>query len=110
MYRRDGTGNIKDVISHTDIELGRSKYGGRLHCHTLLEIEHKTRVQVDTEAIKETLKAFMPTVKNPWVWVRFVMDHQKSILKYIRKEEPVRRGDVTEMINTLRIDDDDDDF
>lgn len=86
-----------DMVSKMDVQSVRLRagveHGGTqnhgLHVHILVEVAHRTMVQVDKEGIIDTLEHFVGLKPN--VHVRFVKgegDDKDFILRYIQKEVP----------------------
>jgi hypothetical protein len=74
-----------------NIEEGTHKKGGRIHAHGLLEARHKGHFLVDRYKIKMFIDnhPLLPEVKGCKVWVTLVKDNMKTLLDYIRKDEPI---------------------
>jgi len=95
---------FKRIDSETVIELGQSRRGGRIHSHTLLEVTHKSGIQIDAELIKKEAEEHLgDLVKGVYVNVKFINGTAKTILSYIRKGQPVTADDLTEAFNTLQL-------
>lgn len=95
---------IKHVNIQTNIEEGRTRRGGRIHAHTLLQITHVTRIQVDAMAIREyVLQRLAPDVKGPIVLVKMINEQTKWILDYIRKDEAATVDDMKRVFEQLHM-------
>ena len=57
---------IADIKSKFAIELGRNKYGGRIHTHIMLKIKHRSNIALDYRRAKELIIEYMdnPAIRN----------------------------------------------
>jgi len=89
---------ILKADAHTNLEEGTTVRGGRIHSHSLIEITHKSKIHINARAVKNMVYDKMKPygVKGPYVHVQLVNEEQKKILSYMRKDEPIEEGAITE--------------
>ena len=120
------TGRLNEVVKYTDstetldkesfkeivykthsssvIEIGPSKSGGRIHSHSIIELEHNSKLHLDKPSIHDIVKeALAPECKNPWVRIKFITDSGKWATQYIMKDQPpLEYEDYAKLADDLR--------
>lgn len=83
----------EDVKMSYNIELG-PKYG-KIHSHILLEIKHKSRLQVNIPRIRDHMRHTCPWIANPWITVKVLGGSPKEafqIYQYMTDKDKDQRG------------------
>lgn len=84
------------------IELGGSKVGGRLHSHVLLEVTHRSCIWANATKIKAFVDSSLNDwVKGSYVHISAIKGAAKSILSYIRKDQPLSADEIVEASHQL---------
>lgn len=87
-------GEDKQLVERVRLRVALEEGGTQnqsLHAHILVEVQHRTMVQVDYRGIKDVFTHY--TGANPNVNVKFIKgsgEERDYILKYITKEVPPR--------------------
>lgn len=81
---------IQKVSSQFVVERGRSKYGGRIHAHAALHINHRSMIRLNIPEIKEVILPYFDDgctckIKNLYVNVRIIRA-DLGVRQYLTKE------------------------
>jgi len=87
LNKGDTMDKVKNIQVDTVIEIGDKTK--KLHCHSLVYVEHNTRVQLDLAKIKKEIINALK-VKNIYMDCRIFKDHKKSLEHYIYKTNQSR--------------------
>lgn len=86
---------VSRVRARVGLEVGPNDKNRSVHCHILLEVEHKTRVQIDQNTLKQQLCA-LTGFGGINISTRFVKgdgEDKEYLLRYIQKDGiPNRRA------------------
>lgn len=76
--------HVKDIFAEWSIEKGTNKYGGRVHAHAVITVDHESKLLLDLAAIR----GFWTRVfgHTPYVNARGTKSHEFLFGKYVRKD------------------------
>jgi hypothetical protein len=74
--------NVGSVSSESGIEYAESG----LHSHTLLTLNHTTRLRMNLKALRSNLQAALPHLTSFYLNVRFVPNQVQTVKNYIYKQ------------------------
>jgi len=94
---------IIESSSKWGIELGTTKVGGRLHAHVLLEVTHKSCIWANKYKMQNAVNNMLSDwVKGSHVHVSPIRGAAKSILSYIRKDQPLTSDEIVDAARSLQ--------
>lgn len=101
LIHRDADGNPFITV---EIGTEESPNNKGIHAHVLMEVQHYTQVRVNRDALNEYLLATgeIPEVKNNYISISLVRGGMKTILKYIRKNQPISMDDLNKAFAQLK--------
>lgn len=87
---RWGPDKIIRVTSQFVIERGRDKRGQRIHSHAVLQIDHRSKIHLDKQGIKDVILPEMAggctcNIKNLYINIKYIRNG-RGIRDYLTKE------------------------
>ena len=81
-------GAVTRIRSRVSLEIGPDAANTSVHCHWLLEVEHRTRLQIDAVQLREQIEE-LTGFRGTHINIRFVKgagDDKEYLLRYLQKD------------------------
>jgi hypothetical protein len=93
---------IISAKSFIGVELGRTRRGGRVHAHVVVEIAHRSNIWGDPLKVKEYVDSQMaPKVKGSKVLIKRIPSTMNHMLSYAQKEKAISPDELADIVAKL---------